>query len=220
MNFHLALIESHFSISRVLEMSCEVIVIDGGDDPTGQKTNARDLVQKTKKRKRSSKGPEGLGVEEKVAKIDFFRKELDGLFGYYKEVMGRRGCLDLEQCGNDVKSVIGALMEESGLPLSKLVEEVFQKVKNGNDVFGDVTLATVKKIVLLVGQREMYGVPNADADVLEDESESCLWCWEVWVLFLFLLFFKLWCIVCQILLVAFLVIDHRICAVLFNFVNC
>lgn len=178
MNFHLGLIESHFSISRVLEMSCEVIVIDGGDDPTGQKTNARDLVKNTKKRKRTCKGPEGLGVEEKEAKIDFFRKELDGLFGYYNEMMGQRGCLDLKQCGNDVKSVIGALMEESGLPLSKLVEEVFQKVKNGNDVFGDVTLATVKKIVLLVGQREMYGVPNADADVLEDESESCLWCWE------------------------------------------
>ncbi|PON99829.1 hypothetical protein TorRG33x02_042470 [Trema orientale] len=25
----------------------------------------------------------------------------------------------------------------------------------------------------------MYGVPNANADVLEDESQSCLWCWEV-----------------------------------------
>ncbi|PRQ41488.1 putative chromatin assembly factor 1 subunit A [Rosa chinensis] len=156
-------------------MTCEVVVIDG---PSGQKTEGQDLVKKTKKRKRGSKGPEDLGVEEKEAKIGLFRKELDGLFGYYREVMSERGCLDLKQCGNDLKSVIGALMEESALPLSKLVDEVFQKLKNGNDAFGDVTLATVKKIVLLVGQREMYGVPNADADVLEDESESCLWCWE------------------------------------------
>ena len=44
---------------------------------------------------------------------------------------------------------------------------------------GGVTLATVKSSVLLVGQRLAYGVSNADADVLEDESASCLWCWEV-----------------------------------------
>ncbi|XP_050381216.1 chromatin assembly factor 1 subunit FAS1 [Argentina anserina] len=146
-------------------MSCQAVVIDG-----------RDLVKNSKKRKRGgSKSPEDLGVEEKEAKIDLFRKELDGLFGYYKQVMGESGCLDLKQCGTDLKSVVAALMEESGLPLSKLVDEVFHKVKNGND---DVTLATVKKMVLLVGQREMYGVPNAHADVLEDDSESCLWCWE------------------------------------------
>jgi len=37
----------------------------------------------------------------------------------------------------------------------------------------------VKSSLLFVGQRMMYGVPNADADILEDHSDSCLWCWEV-----------------------------------------
>ncbi|MCL7029591.1 hypothetical protein MKW94_027957, partial [Papaver nudicaule] len=30
----------------------------------------------------------------------------------------------------------------------------------------------------MVGQRVMYGIGNADADVLEDDSDKCLWCWE------------------------------------------
>ncbi|XP_048436592.1 chromatin assembly factor 1 subunit FAS1-like isoform X3 [Pyrus x bretschneideri] len=159
-------------------MMCEVAVIDGGDDPSSQKSTNQDHVRKTQKRKRASLDPECLGVEAKRAKIESFRKQLDGLFGYYKEVMDQKLDLDPKQYGNNVNSVIGALIEESGLPLSKLVEEVFDKVKNGNEVLGNVTLAYVKSIVLFVGQRVMYGVPNVDADVLEDESESCLWCWE------------------------------------------
>ncbi|KAM2895746.1 hypothetical protein FF1_010803 [Malus domestica] len=159
-------------------MMCEVALIDGGDDPSSQKSTIQDQVRKTQKRKRASLDPECLGVEAKWAKIESFRKQLDGLFGYYKEVMGQKLDLDPKQCGNNVNSVIGALIEESSLPLSKLVEEVFDKVKNCNEVLGNVTLAHVKSIVLFVGQRVMYGVPNVDADVLEDESESCLWCWE------------------------------------------
>ncbi|KAI8008175.1 Chromatin assembly factor 1 subunit FSM [Camellia lanceoleosa] len=40
------------------------------------------------------------------------------------------------------------------------------------------TVASVKSTVLFIGQRSLYGVPNTDADILEDETESCLWCWE------------------------------------------
>ncbi|KAM1251322.1 hypothetical protein FF1_033821 [Malus domestica] len=159
-------------------MTCEAAVIDGGNDPSSQKSTNQDRVRKTQKRKRASLDPERLGVEAKSIKVQSFRKQLDGLFGYYKEVMGQKLDLDPKQCVNNVNSIIGALIEESGLPLSKLVEEVFDKVKNRNEVFGNVTLAYVKSIVLFVGQRVMYGVPNVDADVLEDESESCLWCWE------------------------------------------
>ena len=179
MTFICGLTESDFSSSRVLRMMCEAAVIDGGNDPSSQKSTNQDRVRKTQKRKRASLDPKCLGVEAKSVKIQSFRKQLDGLFGYYKEVMGQKLDLDPKQCVNNVNSVIGALIEESGLPLSKLVEEVFDKVKNGNEVFGNVTLAYVKSIVLFVGQRVMYGVPNVDADVLEDESESCLWCWEV-----------------------------------------
>ncbi|KAL6313742.1 hypothetical protein AAG906_010161 [Vitis piasezkii] len=97
-----------------------------------------------------------------------------GLFRYFEEVMGKREASVVEACG-----------------------EIYEKVKV-RDNGGGVTLATVKK-KCLVGQRLAYGVPNADADVLEDET-SCLWCWEVIfsesfhffsVLILFLIVFNL-----------------------------
>lgn len=67
-------------------------------------------------------------------------------------------------------------MEEISLPLSKLVDEIFAKLKEKME---SATMASVKSAVVSVGQRVSYGVPNADADVLEDDTESCLWCWEV-----------------------------------------
>ncbi|VVA41482.1 PREDICTED: chromatin assembly, partial [Prunus dulcis] len=104
-------------------MMCEVVAIDGGDNPIGRKSNDQDRARKTQKRKRVSFSPECLGLEAKEAQIESFRKQLDGLFGFYMEVMGQRVDLDVRLCGNNMNSVIGALIEESGLPLSKLVEE-------------------------------------------------------------------------------------------------
>ena len=37
----------------------------------------------------------------------------------------------------------------------------------------------MKNSVLKVVQRVMHGVPNVEANVLEDQSQTCLWCWEV-----------------------------------------
>ncbi|KAK4385779.1 Chromatin assembly factor 1 subunit FSM [Sesamum angolense] len=76
--------------------------------------------------------------------------------------------------------MIACLMEESDVPLFKLVDETFEKVKGrtGNDE--SVTKASAKSTVLMTGgQRLCYGVASADADILEDESECALWCWEV-----------------------------------------
>lgn len=55
------------------------------------------------------------------------------------------------------------------------MDEIYEKLK----LKEGVTLASVRSSVLFVGQRSMYGIGNADADVLEDDTESCLWCWEV-----------------------------------------
>ncbi|KAF4376820.1 hypothetical protein F8388_025691 [Cannabis sativa] len=157
------------------------VVIDGNDGDIQKKFDGQDRPKKTQKRKRVSLATEKLGKEEKEAKVEALRMELDGLFGYYKEVLGQRqiGVLDLNLCRNGVNAVVASLMEERDLPLSKLVDEIYSRVKSLNEaVFEGLTVATVKSTVLFVGQRMMYGVPNADADVLEDQSESCLWCWE------------------------------------------
>eukprot|EP00258_Populus_trichocarpa_P034456 XP_024450475.1 chromatin assembly factor 1 subunit FAS1-like [Populus trichocarpa] len=71
--------------------------------------------------------------------------------------------------------MVGLLMEESGMSFTKLVEEIYKKLVK---MSGDWTVAVVKNVVLFVGQRVMYGVPNVDADILEDETHSSLWCWE------------------------------------------
>ncbi|KAG4377984.1 hypothetical protein GLYMA_18G244800v4 [Glycine max] len=121
--------------------------------------------------------------EEKQAHIETLEKELDALFRYYQEAMAQKVRVELSQCGGSRNVVVAALMEESDLPLSKLVDEIHDKlneeVSNGAIVLAEpVTYATVKSSALFVGQRVSYGVPNADADVLEDHAESCLWCWE------------------------------------------
>lgn len=157
---------------------CEMVEIIGGVDANDQKMNGQDRPKKTQKRKRASLDLESLDTKEKLAKIEALRKELEGLFEYYKELMDQKVGLDLKQCGHSVNAVVAALMEEKGLPLSKLVVEIYEEVK-GNGVSGSVTMASVRNTVLLVGQRIMYGLYNADADLLEDDSKSCLWCWEV-----------------------------------------
>ena len=160
-----------------LEMVVENVIIDADEEPKGQEMNGQDRPRKTQKRKRASLAQEPPKPEEKAAQIEALSAELDGLFSYYKELKEKRVVFDLGMCGS-INAVVAASMEESELSLSKLVEEIYEKVKGSG-----VTVASVKSSVLFVGQRVMYGVPNAEADVLEDESEACLWCWEVrvWV---------------------------------------
>jgi chromatin assembly factor 1 subunit A len=130
-------------------------------------------VQKQLKRKRASSGP-AIAAAEKEALVAGCRQELQGLFEYYKEVSGHR--MQLDGGGNlSSNAMIGCLLEESALGLSRLVDETFEKLKETEGV----SVASVRSSVLLIGQRMMYGQSSPDADVLEDESELSLWCWEV-----------------------------------------
>ncbi|KAK7295219.1 hypothetical protein RJT34_18124 [Clitoria ternatea] len=152
--------------------------------PQDPKPNRPKSVTRKRKRKDGSLMLQNLkSAEDKRALVETLEKELDGLFNYYREVMASKVSVELSLCGGSRNAVVAALMEESDLPLSKLVDEIHDRlnreVGNGAIVLAEpVTFASVKTSVLFVGQRMVYGVPNADADILEDNAESCLWCWE------------------------------------------
>ncbi|KAI4304179.1 hypothetical protein MLD38_039728 [Melastoma candidum] len=128
------------------------------------------------KRKRSDSG---IPPEEVRARASALREEMEGLLKYFREVMAEGSGLGSGDGATSQKGAIACFMEESDLPLSKLVEVIHARLKEGNGMGkGDVPVAAVKGVVVAVGQRVAYGIPNPDADVLEDESPSCLWCWE------------------------------------------
>ncbi|KAL3833932.1 hypothetical protein ACJIZ3_008668 [Penstemon smallii] len=149
------------------------------------KFEGADQKKNALKRKRAEPCSLALTPEEKQEKINRYRNEIDNLVKFCRDlVLENRGALleNVEKLGDSsapFNGVIACLMEESDLPLSKLVDDIFEKVKgrNGN-VGGSVSKASVKSTVLLIGQRLCYGVTNADADVLEDEADCALWCWE------------------------------------------
>ncbi|KAI3783743.1 hypothetical protein L1987_42829 [Smallanthus sonchifolius] len=133
-----------------------------------------DVSKKSTKRKRVELV---MSLEERVARIRVLREEVDGLIKYYNEGFGGDRFINVHSVNgiSSSNTLIACLMEESSLPLSKLVESILGLVKEKD---GSVTLASVKSSVILIGQRSLYGVQNPNADVLEDESPSCLWCWE------------------------------------------
>ncbi|KAK6144935.1 hypothetical protein DH2020_021755 [Rehmannia glutinosa] len=168
----------HAAMTEVESMRID----DGGErkpiiDEPGHK-------KKQLKRKRVEPCLFSPSPEEKHAKIVTFRNEINSLVKFCKDLASEnRGALleNVEKFGNSpasLNAVISCLMEESDLPLSKLVDEIFEKVKGRTGNGDGVSKATVKSIVILNGQRLCYGVINADADVLEDEAECALWCWE------------------------------------------
>ncbi|XP_061342628.1 chromatin assembly factor 1 subunit FAS1-like [Gastrolobium bilobum] len=128
----------------------------------------------TGKRKRKL---EHLFAGDKETRIEAFEKELEALFGYYKEVKNQKVGVDVRYYGSR-NATVGVLLEESEFPLARLVDEIHDTLKKVDPDPVTVTHATVKSCVISVGQRLMYGVTNDDADILEDHSESCLWCWE------------------------------------------
>lgn len=135
-------------------------------------------VQKQLKRKRASNGP-AIATADKDALVAGCRQELEGLIQYYREVSDRKLRFDAGNLSGN--ALVGCLLEESSLGLTKLVDEIYEKMKG----LEGVSTASVRSSVLLVGQRMMYGNSSPDADVLEDESESALWCWEVSWVFLY-----------------------------------
>ncbi|CAI9090805.1 OLC1v1025661C3 [Oldenlandia corymbosa var. corymbosa] len=143
-------------------------------------------TKKTLKRKRGGAGALAdpllnLDAEGKSAKIQSLREELNSLFKFCKELNGRKGNDGSDFSNNNFDVTVAVLMEESGLPLNKLVAEIFEKLKgngSGGDGVGISSLIGVQNRVLSIGQRVSYGITSADANILEDDSESALWCWE------------------------------------------
>ncbi|BAT83816.1 hypothetical protein VIGAN_04104200 [Vigna angularis var. angularis] len=171
-----------------VEMATQTRIPSSSQDPNSNRDKIPKISSPTSTTPQGRKKlPSSLqklkNVEDKRAET--LEKELDALFRNYKKAMAEKVYVELSQCGGSRNAVIAVLLEESDLPLSKLVEEIHdrlnEKVGSGAIVLAEpepVTYATVKTIVLLEGHRVTYGLPNADANVSEDYTESCLWCWE------------------------------------------
>ncbi|KAL3520441.1 hypothetical protein ACH5RR_018590 [Cinchona calisaya] len=161
----------------------EPMVIDVDEVAAKLKMNGSDKRKTVKRKRGGAGGLPDFTPEEKWAKIESLKEELKSLFKFYKELNGKKEYENVEDTylnnNSNVDSAIAVLMEESELTLSNLVSEIFEKLKGKFGNGGGVSsLANVKSRVLFIGHRVFYGISDADADLLEDDSESALWCWE------------------------------------------
>ncbi|CAN0881963.1 Chromatin assembly factor 1 subunit FAS1 [Linum grandiflorum] len=150
--------------------------------PAPPKSSGQIRPSKSLKRKRQSPSPlfVSLTPDQKATQSQMLRDEMSSLILYYHEILSNKAGFDLSitEC-KTVNGMVALLIEESQLPLEKLIQQLNSKLETAPLRSKTTsTMAGVKSAVLLVGQRIMYGVPNLDADVLEDETPSCLWCWE------------------------------------------
>ncbi|KAE8815361.1 chromatin assembly factor 1 subunit FSM [Hordeum vulgare] len=121
------------------------------------------------KRKRASNGPV-IAAPEKEALAAGCRKELAGLLEYFKEVSGHK--MQIDGGGNlSTNAMIGCLLEESNLGLSKLVDETFEKLKGTEGV----SVASVRSSVLLIGLEDDKQYAYVDSLKLACNGK------EVWV---------------------------------------
>lgn len=162
----------------------EPMKIDAADE-VKPKSDGSDQKKRPQKRKRLEPCLYTVSPAEKQAKIDSFRNEINSLVKFSKDLASiGRGAFqeNVEKVGLSpatLNCTIACLMEESDLPLSILVDNIFENVKSRMGNCENITRASVKSSVLMIGQRLCYGVASADADILEDDADSALWCWEV-----------------------------------------
>eukprot|EP00250_Pteridium_aquilinum_P018366 c24053_g2_i1 orf=288-3503(+) len=139
------------------------------------KDAANVVAKKGVKRKRTIlTGP--LDAETKDSLVKELRSEVSSLFKFYHE----DGKIDLTMAGGNNagrRVEVALLIEESSLPFSSLVANLLLQLRATDD--GDLTPASMRSTVLSIGERMSFGTSNPDADVLEDDSDACLWCWEV-----------------------------------------
>ncbi|KAM0946519.1 putative chromatin assembly factor 1 subunit A [Dioscorea sansibarensis] len=154
------------------EINVENMIVDGSPAQSLKQTpESAKMVKGLLKRKRVS--IEGnLAAEDVESLVGQCHHELDDLFEYHKEFSSIKMNLEAQVSSNN--HMIACLLEESNLSFSKLVEEIYEKLKGREGI----TLASVRTNILYVGQRMVYGISKNEADVLEDTSDSCLWCWE------------------------------------------
>ncbi|GAB2277152.1 hypothetical protein Dimus_011859 [Dionaea muscipula] len=148
------------------------------DAVVGVPVSTDESGKKSLKRKRVKPVIEIPTTEECEKRVRGLNEELQSLFRYYREMLSDSVVResDFDSCSaSNLNGMIAVLLEEKSASYSNLVNKVYEKVKGRDD---KVAIASVKSSVLYVGQRVAYGVPNADTDVLEDETESSLWCWE------------------------------------------
>ena len=146
--------------------------MDVDENSENSSTDGQNRPRMVQKRERNRTEMDSLEKAEREARIEVLQKEMDSLFKYYDEVKSQKVDIDLDQCSSSI-SIVFALTEESELPLSMLLDEIYEKMKNIHD--GDF----VKVSIRTFGRRVNYGLPNGDKDVMEDISKECLWCWEV-----------------------------------------
>ncbi|KAJ8446797.1 hypothetical protein Cgig2_016107 [Carnegiea gigantea] len=129
------------------------------------------------KRKREKQKFEGLTPDERHAWLKSLNEELESLKRYFNEVISSDVGLESHfgSVNTSVNAMIALLLEEKSAPYSKLVSEIYEKLKERES---GVSIASVKSSVLYVGQRVAYGISTPDVDILEDDTGSSLWCWE------------------------------------------
>uniref|UniRef100_A0A0A9ATD2 Chromatin assembly factor 1 subunit FSM n=2 Tax=Arundo donax TaxID=35708 RepID=A0A0A9ATD2_ARUDO len=134
---------------------------------------AHESMHPTKKQQKRKRASAESAMINKVSSSAEWRREIDELFEYYKDVSGPHLNPEELSCST-VECTIACLLEESSLPCAKLTDEIYKRMK----LQDGVTESSVRSSVLIIGKRFSYGISSMDADELEDESESSLWCWE------------------------------------------
>ncbi|MQL95352.1 hypothetical protein Taro_028017 [Colocasia esculenta] len=129
-------------------------------------------TKKPVKRKRVSIGT-NVSPKEKAALINALDDELRDLFKYFNGVLARK--LGQEEGECTINSAMACMLEGSTLPFSMLADEIYDKLKAREGI----ALASVQRDLHFIGCRLNYGVDSGNPNLLEDQSESSLWCWEV-----------------------------------------
>ena len=119
-----------------------------------------------------------IDPQEKNNLIQGFNEELSKLYSYFPSVLSwKLGQEEVESCS--LNSAIACMLEGSSVPFSQLACQIYEKLKER----GGVTLTSIQRDVHFIGSRLNYGINSGNPNFLEDSSESCLWCWEVIILF-------------------------------------
>ncbi|KAG7029915.1 Chromatin assembly factor 1 subunit FAS1, partial [Cucurbita argyrosperma subsp. argyrosperma] len=114
------------------ETNTTVVVMDVDENSENSSTDGQNWPRMVQKRERNRTEMDSLEKAEREARIEVLQKEMDSLFKYYDEVKSQKVDIDLDQCSSPI-SIVFALMEESELPLSMLLDEIYEKMKKIKD---------------------------------------------------------------------------------------